>query len=431
MKARNLLYLFLLLGFFTACTPEESEVLDFGQIKIAKVELGADARQLIADGVATLTLNPMLYQECTFQDKDGRDSIGYGRIPADRFPSDVVRYFLEDGTVLDGAEYKTTDASQGNVGFYITVNDMKSDVFTVKLREPFAEDKYETITYPVVFHVVQATESVEAGQAIGAGLIYEIFNNMCNVFAHESIFTPNGADTRIRFQLAEYDPDGMQMKEKGVNRHTELKRYMQSDLLPNLENAIKTSKYYTDILWDYKKYLNIWIIEGAQRNVAAPPAYILAGTELLEGVSMQEKSEAEFENVNWNIYDIGLLFDASDFTSNEGMPYGYIGQMGTFFGLRPTENMDVTGEVASDYCDDTVPYRTYTESWYDENGNDANNRLKITDDGLLFYSTNIMDNQSFRSSITMDQVKRIRTITDNCPLRWAWKSKWAFTGKED
>lgn len=75
MKARNLLYLFLLLGFFTACTPEESEVLDFGQIKIAKVELGADARQLIADGVATLTLNPMLYQECTFQDKDGRDSI--------------------------------------------------------------------------------------------------------------------------------------------------------------------------------------------------------------------------------------------------------------------------------------------------------------------------------------------------------------------
>ena len=78
-----------------------------------------------------------------------------------------------------------------------------------------------------------------------------------------------------------------------------------------------------------------------------------------------------------------------------------------------------------------MPYERYTESWYDKNGYDANNRLKITEDGLLFYSTNIMDDASFRSSITMDQMKRMRTITDNCPLRWAWKSKWAFTGKED
>ena len=78
-----------------------------------------------------------------------------------------------------------------------------------------------------------------------------------------------------------------------------------------------------------------------------------------------------------------------------------------------------------------MPYDIYREEWYDNNGNDANNRLKVTEDGLLFYSTNIMDFYSFRNAITMDQMKRIRTITDNCPLRWAWKSKWAFTGKED
>ena len=67
---------------------------------------------------------------------------------------------------------------------------------------------------------------------------------------------------------------------------------------------------------------------------------------------------------------------------------------------------EINGDT--DYCDDTMPYERYTEDWYDENGNDANNRLKITENGVLFYSTNIMDDQSFRSSITMDQMKLSR-----------------------
>ena len=428
MKTRSLLYLFLSLGFWTACTPDESEVLDFNKVDVAKIELGADARQLIADGIATLTLNPILYQECTYQDKDGKDSVGYGRIPTDRL-KDVVRYFLEDGTELEGAEYRTTDLAQGNVGFYITVNDMKSDVFTVALREPFADDKYETITYPVVFHVVQATENVTAGQSIGADLIYEVFNTMSKIFAREVAVAPNGADTRIRFQLAEYDPNGKKMQERGINRFSERSEDLNNYLLKNLESELKGyySKY---ILWDYKKYLNIWIIEGVGASIAAPPTYILAGTEPLDGVFMIGKSEADFENVNWKVSDIGLLFDAFQFKTGDGLQFGHVGLMGSFFGLKPTENMD-SQNVTSDYCDDTVPYRIYTESWYDQNGADANSRLKITDDGLLFYSTNIMDYGSFRSSITMDQVKRMRIITDNCPLRWSWKSKWAFTGKED
>ena len=62
-------------------------------------------------------------------------------------------------------------------------------------------------------------------------------------------------------------------------------------------------------------------------------------------------------------------------------------------------------------------------------GDGSNSRLKISSDGLLFYAVNIMDDGSYKNTISMDQVKRIRTITDNCPHRWAWKSDWAFTGK--
>ena len=164
MKTKNLLYLLLSLGIFIGCTPEEGEVLDFSNVEIEKVELGADAEQLIADGIATLTLDPKLYQVA--EGKDGEKV--YGRIPVDRISSDMVKYFLEDGTELEGPEYKTTDASKGKVSFYITADGMKSDLFTVKLRQPFAADEYETITYPVVFHVAQTTESVTGGAKLDA-----------------------------------------------------------------------------------------------------------------------------------------------------------------------------------------------------------------------------------------------------------------------
>jgi|GEM_PF-501592 lipoprotein len=429
MKTRNLLYLLLSLGIFSGCTPKEGEVLDFSNFEIEKVELSADHESLIADGVATLTLNPMLYQTV-----EGKDGEVYGRIPTDRISGDMVKYFLEDGTELEGPEYRTTDASKGEVKFYIMANGMKSNLFTVKLREPFAEDEYETITYPVVFHVVQTSESVSGGSKLDASLIYEFFNTMVNAFERKVVFGPNSVDTRIRFRLAEYTPAGAKMQEKGINRFS--MPAMGNDwyyFTEDFEGEIKGFQA-KNLLWDYKKYLNIWIIEEATKGIskAATPTFILAGTEPLEGIvpAMQEKTEEEFETVDWSIYDIGMVFDIMQFATGEKLSWGQLGQVGLFFGLLPTEYMG-NDKISSDYCEDTMPYDVYRESWYDNNGNDANNRLKITENGLLFYSTNIMDTYTFRNAITMDQMKRIRVITDNCPLRWAWKSKWAFTGKED
>ena len=116
MKTKNLLYLLLSLALFVGCMPEEGEILDFSNVEIEKVELSADHELLIADGMATLTLNPMLYQK--MEGKDGE--IVYGRIPADRLTEGTVKYFLEDGTELDGPEYRTTEVAQGEVGFYIS-----------------------------------------------------------------------------------------------------------------------------------------------------------------------------------------------------------------------------------------------------------------------------------------------------------------------
>ena len=413
MKTKYFIYPLLMFSGLCACTPDEDELVDFSDFQIAKVELGADHRQLIADGISTLTLNPMLYQPYKIQTDDGRDTIVYGKIPVDRLAEGTVQYFLEDGTPLKEGKYRTTDLSKSEQGFYVTANGLKSDVFKVSIREPFAEDAYETITYPVVFHLIQDKTKVELGQGVGADIVNYAFNTIYNCFARTAAFSPNGADTKIRFRLAEYDPNGRKMEEKGINRYS----LSTSDLNNLNPEKIKNNP---KICWDYKRYLNIWIVENMGNSVSTPH-YILNTADLnqIQGVSFEQLSLEEIEKQEYSLTDIGLIYGARDFAIED---VGYPTQMGKFFGLLDTENQK------EDYCEDTFAYNTYKEP-----GNTAlegsNSRLKISTDGLIFYSVNIMDASSYKNTISMDQVKRIRTITDNCPHRWAWKSDWAFTGK--
>ena len=399
MKTKYFIYPLLMFSGLCACTPDEDELVDFSDFQIAKVELGADHRQLIADGISTLTLNPMLYQPYKIQTDDGRDTIVYGKIPVDRLAEGTVQYFLEDGTPLKEGKYRTTDLSKSEQGFYVTANGLKSDVFKVSIREPFAEDAYETITYPVVFHLIQDKTKVELGQGVGADIVNYAFNTIYNCFARTAAFSPNGADTKIRFRLAEYDPNGRKMEEKGINRYS----LSTSDLNNLNPEKIKNNP---KICWDYKRYLNIWIVENMGNSVSTPH-YILNTADLnqIQGVSFEQLSLEEIEKQEYSLTDIG-----------------YPTQMGKFFGLLDTENQK------EDYCEDTFAYNTYKEPW-NTALEGSNSRLKISTDGLIFYSVNIMDASSYKNTISMDQVKRIRTITDNCPHRWAWKSDWAFTGK--
>ena len=262
MKTKYFIYPLLMFSGLCACTPDEDELVDFSDFQIAKVELGADHRQLIADGISTLTLNPMLYQPYKIQTDDGRDTIVYGKIPVDRLAEGTVQYFLEDGTPLKEGKYRTTDLSKSEQGFYVTANGLKSDVFKVSIREPFAEDAYETITYPVVFHLIQDKTKVELGQGVGADIVNYAFNTIYNCFARTAAFSPNGADTKIRFRLAEYDPNGRKMEEKGINRYS----LSTSDLNNLNPEKIKNNP---KICWDYKRYLNIWIVENMAGSTAS------------------------------------------------------------------------------------------------------------------------------------------------------------------
>lgn len=413
MKTKYFIYLYLLLVAVQGCTPDEDMLVDFSEFEIAKVELGADHRQVIADGVSTLTLNPMLYQPYAYTTDEGRDTVVYGKIPVDRIAPGTVSYFLEDGTPMEGATFRTTDLSKAEQGFYITAAGHRSEVFRVSIREPLAADAYDTIVYPVVFHIIQDKTKVDLGQGVGSDIVYYAFNTIYNCFARTATFSPNGADTRVRFRLAEYDPTGKRMEEKGINRHP-----LPSGELSSL--GFDQIRDNAEICWDYRKYLNIWVIDN--KDGVSTPRYVLNTADLdrIQGIQLTPLSLPEIEAEEYSLTDIGLVFNAKDFATED---VGYATQMGKFFGLLETKNQ------REDYCDDTFTYRNYTEPW-NTNGGSSNSRLKITPDGLVFYAVNIMDDGSYKNTISMDQVQRIRMITDYCPHRWAWKSKWAFTGKE-
>ncbi len=414
MKTRYFIGLFILFAGLQGCTPEKDVLIDFSEFQVTKIELAADHRQLIADGVSTLTLNPVLYQSYTFRTEEGKDSVTYGKIPVDRITKEMVDYFLEDGTPLKDGKYQTTDLSKSEQGFYAMANGVKSNIFKVAIRKPLAENAYDTIVYPVVFHIIQNKMKVDVGQGVGSDIVYYAFNTIYNCFARTAAFSPNGADTRIRFRLAEYDPYGRKMAEKGINRYP-----LSADDLNAL--TLESIKADANICWDYKKYLNIWIIDDLS-SIATTPQYILETTDLeqIKGIHFTPMALSDLESQDFSLTDIGLIYKAKDFAIED---VGYATQMGKFFGLLSTENQ------REDYCDDTFAYSTYRDPW-DKNSNASNSRKKISTDGLIFYSVNIMDGSSYKNTISMDQVKRIRTVTDNCPHRWAWKSQWAFTGKE-
>ena len=41
-----------------------------------------------------------------------------------------------------------------------------------------------------------------------------------------------------------------------------------------------------------------------------------------------------------------------------------------------------------------------------------------------------MDGYSYKNSVSVDQVRRLRTVLDRCPSRWMYKSRFATTGKD-
>lgn len=107
--------------------------------------------------------------------------------------------------------------------------------------------------------------------------------------------------------------------------------------------------------------------------------------------------------------------------------------MAQFFGLLSTQASESEGvsnivDGDTDYCTDTYYY------WNDNSSvlkNTSKEEDSVDENTEYFTSYNVMDRYSWKNSITVDQVARIREHIEKCPSRWMYKSKYALTGLQE
>ena len=113
----------------------------------------------------------------------------------------------------------------------------------------------ETITIPVVFHVIYHTKEENVDKANLDRLITVLnrdFNKRNSDTSNiPSVFKPYAASMGFEFKLATMDPQGRGTTGV-IKRYTPVLYWMSDD-------KMKFSESYGDDAWDSKSYLNIWI----------------------------------------------------------------------------------------------------------------------------------------------------------------------------
>ena len=180
------------------------------------------------------------------------------------------------------------------------------------------------------------------------------------------------------------------------------------------------------LLWNPKKYLNIWILPSALYYGSitnAKPGFTLSSTPL-PGVTMQQVASVNAVPLT-EPEKVGLFVGRDEFYSAlRGAAPNLAWRLGNFYGLFRTY-FYINETNYTDYCTDT-------QKWF---VNLLQNVYKPSSpDGILFGAENVMDATftdgnigngqvlvSKVNTFTADQVKRIRYVIENCPERMAWQ----------
>ena len=431
--------LLLLMVWFCACSPENTEIFDLSSSvdDIKLIKLRADHKMLLPDGIAQMEFHVLAYgaQEFTtyeIEEVEGQDQyvIGTSRdtfeIPLDRLPEGCIKVYDDAGREVKDMIYSTTDRNKREITFYAKAGNVQSNSLTIQIRD-LPEMDYEEIVVPVIFHVMVPPPSIGPAYSVSSEELQKRLDHLNDIFNRRATSDPNGGNAKIIFKLAEYDPSGRLLLEKGKNKVELAEEMSKSDY----EDYINSK-----LIWDPARYLNVWLAKYSTSSSVSntysvsAPEVILEGYESIPGLKMQVVSDYSASDVE-NYTDVGMMINIRDFFATDGKSYFDLSLVfGLYYGLLYTDQDDNNTfvNVDNDYCPDTYAYYSgYSSGIY------KNNRLYREDvdaEYEWFTSFNIMDNYSRRNSITVNQAERIRMIVERCPSRWAYKSSWAFTGKE-
>jgi hypothetical protein len=297
-------------------------------------------------------------------------------------------------------------------------NWFNSKVEEFKANSSAQKDQSANYTIPVVFHVLHGGESVGTFPNISQNQINSQIAILNDDYAGTGLNVGNFSNTNfnqsliancnVRFCLAERDPSGTILTEKGIHR-IDYNSYVwasptsytsQTDFRNFMDNIVKPNT-----IWDANRYLNIWMSD-VNTNVGLLGYATFPPSSTLNGISGGLGSLTNDGVWCWAkaIGDVGTLPSFY----NKGRTATH--EVGHYLGLR-----HIWGDAncGDDFCNDTptqqkentgCPAYPHTSCNNAPNGDLFMNFMDYSYDNCLYMFTN-------------DQRARMQTAMLNSPLR--------------
>ena len=453
---KNILKYLVVVFLLGACEKEKTVILDLSATKdeISRIELRADHKTLLPNGIAKMEFYPVVYGKKTvglYNKNDegeyiaGETEVEY-LIPNDILPQNYVKVYDSNGNeIIDNVYSAETDVSGNVIEFYAKAGDVVSNKLSVTIRS-LPDESYEELIIPVIFHFLLPPTITGPTFDVSVEYLENVLQRMNDVFNRRVTSDPNGGNAKITFKLALYNNAGILLQEPG--KHVVQLSQSNMSLIGSYADQNSSSlsiaynkfimRYRSSFLWDPNKYLNIWVARksggGDYYDLAAYqseyPKVIhsdyssepIPGLEHITVVNNYVSSDVK------DCLDVGIILNYDSFL-NPTTNYSLAKILGRYCGLFYTDqgNNDKVVDGDNDFCADTYfYYSSYNASIF------KNNRLYREDADAeyeWFTSFNVMDNYSRKNSISVDQALRMRHVLKSCPSRRAYKSNWAFTGK--
>lgn len=451
----------LLVLLIVSCSKEEPVVLNMmvSPKNITKIELRADHKTLIPNGVAEMTFRTLVYEtkevigyvlneDETFETVTTIEEV---LVSEDRVPAGLVKVYEESGAELKNRTYSTTTDAEGTIKrFYAQVGDLKSEYLPVTIRE-IPDVSYEELVVPVVFHVISLTPTGGPTYDVSSEYLETQLKNMSDVFNGKITADPNGGNAKVTFKLAEYAPTGLKLQSKGRNNYT--LTAAEEKVIEVISSSSASLKAYKKIIFDKKekliyppeKYLNVWLVKFSKSAGSIGESYSFAPPSIMHtaydfssiaGVTFTKSADTFVLSDVLDCMEAGIIVNYTAFlnpSSQGSNEFNLATPVAAFYGILNTqcdlyEKLNPDGD--SDYCPDTYSYDYgFYPGIYKANNLDGQPEICPERPMEYFTSFNIMDLNSRKNSISVDQAKRVRMVLKQCPQRYAYKSNFAFTGK--
>lgn len=389
---------------------------------IDSIYLSATDKMMVADGQATLNFIVEAYRKVHLS--KGKDSMMF--VDYRELPAGSLRIVEERSGTTVGMKYTTTTVPFDTVKFHAEIGAVKSPTKSVALRaKPALPAK---LYVDVIFHVwelntTHPTYDVSSYQPVPYEKLQEAINYLNDVVNNKVGHSPNGASANVEFRLAKTNAAGQVLPQAGINKIT----YSDNVKVNPLATTFALNDYIAFIntnkatmIWNPRQFLNVHVLpfgpNSAMGNVYPPKQMpVQPGQTAIPGVAGTAANEDDFITDYANAC---VGFPRTVFFPGYERKIEAFRFIGMFYGLYTP--LYTASRLYSDYCYDTRKF----------DGQDTRNSYsfatKVSTENEKYVADNAMDDiryPTLLTSITVDQVARMRAVMTRCPGRMNSKNQ--------